>query len=1064
MLLGVDNVPCLSRGHCRWLELSVSCARLKAPVAPKTQSFVGSALTVCLAPNAELGRWIAWVICFLGSGEFLLNAMQPPTVFQVRHGMRVHRFEVADNEWYVRGADGSERFETFPTSSAPNQRRALRPLAAVPEQYSPVAYELGKPKTPEFRRVILPEIWMRLSPVTDGEALVRSMIGVVLLGPKNWAPGWLQLRVTNPAETVRLVRELRGKPEVESVHPQLGRRYERDLIPDDPLFMEQWHLLATSTNLGTTGVDIDVTAVWDEIRGEGMVVGVLDDSVQLTHPDLASAVDRDYSYDFRDGDSDPSPVDLAEDLHGTGVSGFAVARGNNGEGVAGVAFQAKLAAIRLIGGSDLSDATIGEALTFHNEGIHVKNSSWGSNTSENLDSPAAEVEMALDDSISNGRLGRGQIFVFSAGNHGHVGDDLNYNMLKNRQDIIPVGSIIESGAPASYTTPGACLVVVAPGGRAGALSMRTTDLMGVNGQNAGGTAGDLEDANYTANFSGTSASAPIVSGVIALMLQANPNLGWRDVQEILMRSARKVSEQDAEWQTNSAGLHFHHLLGAGLVQASSAVTMAKGWKNLPPLRSQSLVQRDLDEIIPDDRTRSALRVFEFDGPPLRVEFAKVILDVTHPTRGQLEIVLTSPSGMTSQLAQRHPDRSDDWEFWTFTSRRHWGELSSGRWTLEIRDVAPRNAGVLNYARVELLGSLIGGVELVESQWSEVPGQGRVDGILSPGELIEERVVLRNVSGQSLEGVRIQLAQEPHSGALELQVAEAVFDPIPPGGTATNRLPLLYRINESKALCGATIPLQLKMVALGVVTTNTMSRRLGSAFAAALTESFPATEGLPLTVVDRSTVFATNQVVAPDQVIDEVRVSIRMDHTTVGDTQVSLIHPDGTEVMLSENRGGNNPDLGSGTCENGTLAVFSDSAPLSVRGVDAPFIGTYRPDQPLSLLQGKSVAGVWRLRISDVFDDDSGSLLCWALNITSRPVINRCDPFLALRLLSVASEPNGTIRIRAQTAQAGLLRVESSSDLNHWTPIRELSVGTGEFEIEDRPESEPPFRYYRLLAL
>jgi len=1033
-------------------------------VALKLQS---NALPVGAAYSSLMGwmaRWLAVVVCLIGCAELVLNATQLPNVFQVRHGLRVQRFEVADNEWYVRGADGSERFESFPTSTARNQRRAIRPLAASQEQFSPVAYELGKPRSPEFRRVVLSEVWLRLTPGVDGEAMTRSMSGVQLLVPRSWAPGWVQLRVADPVETLRVVQELRGKPEVEAVHPQLGRRYERDLIPDDPLFEEQWHLLATSKNQGTPGVDTGVTAVWDEYRGDGMVVGVLDDSVQLTHPDLANAVNRDLSYDFRDGDLDPSPVNLAEDLHGTGVSGFAVARGNNQEGVAGVAHQASLAALRLIGGNDLSDATVGDAFNFHNEGIHVKNSSWGSKTSENLDSPGAEVELALDHSVSTGRQGRGQIFVFSAGNYGHVADDINYNMLKNRQDIIPVGSIIESGAPASYTTPGACLVVVAPGGEAGALSMRTTDLMGENGQNAGGTAGDLQDANYTANFSGTSASAPIVSGVIALMLQANPNLGWRDVQEILMRSAKKVSESNSGWQTNGAGLHFHHLLGAGLVQAPGAVRMAKEWKNLPPLRSQTVVQRDLEEVIPDNRVQSVRRVFELDGPLMRVEFVKVVLDITHPNRGQLEISLTSPSGMISRLAERHSDRNDDWEFWTFTSRRHWGETSSGRWVLEIRDVVPRNEGLLNYARLELLGTLIGGVELVESRWNEVAGQGRIDGILSPGELIEEHVVLRNVSSQNLEGVRVQLAQGSASDAIERQVAEASFDPIPPGGTATNRLPLVYRIHESKALCGSMVPLQLKIEALGVVTTNTVLRRIGTALAAAQTESFPAVEGLPMTVVDRATVFATNHVLAPDQVIEEVRVSIRMDHTTVGDTQVSLIHPDGTEIMLSENRGGNNPDMGSGTCENGTPAVFSDSAALSVRGTDAPFIGTYRPDQPLSLLQGKPVAGSWRLRISDVFDDDSGRLLCWSLNVTSRPVIHRCESFLALRLLSVMRDSNGSVRIRAQTGQAGRVLLESSSDLIEWTSVRELGVGGGEFETVDLPETDTTFRYYRLRTL
>ncbi|HVJ70317.1 MAG TPA: S8 family serine peptidase, partial [Sphingomicrobium sp.] len=184
------------------------------------------------------------------------------------------------------------------------------------------------------------------------------------------------------------------------------------------------------------------------------------------------------------------------------------------------------------------------------------------------------------------------ILVKSAGNNRGSGFDTNYDNFTNHRQVIAVGAVDHNGVVSYYSTPGANLLVVAPSSTYG-VGLTTTDIAGAGGNNSG---------DYITGFTGTSAAAPQVSGVVALMLEANPDLGWRDVQEILAMSARQVGDpasltgsEKYQWSYNGAanwnggGMHFSNDYGFGLVDALAAVRLAESWTLLGtwPTRSRS---------------------------------------------------------------------------------------------------------------------------------------------------------------------------------------------------------------------------------------------------------------------------------------------------------------------------------------------------------------------------------------------------------------------------------------------------------------------------------------------
>ncbi len=329
----------------------------------------------------------------------------------------------------------------------------------------------------------------------------------------------------------------------------------------DPLFNPlQWNLHNWGQYGATPDVDMDVYEAWQYASGKGVKVAVIDNGFDLSHPDLQGAFVA--QTDLVDMDANAS-YDNPYEIHGTACAGLIAAR-KNGIGIQGIAYKSNLIGIKLIGsyanGQDrpLHISTILEAFMFADEmGAQVINCSWGTYD------VADAVRYIIHKLATQGRGGKGIPIVFASGNEGrgqwYWADDESA-----LPDVLAIGAVNDYGDIAWYSNYGPDLDFVAPSG-GGNLAITTTDISGPLGY-ADGSFGhpDYCYATDITGFNGTSAAAPQVSGVIALMLQRDPDLTKDQIVHILAKTAKKIGPLAYE---NGRNDYF----GYGLVDADDAI-------------------------------------------------------------------------------------------------------------------------------------------------------------------------------------------------------------------------------------------------------------------------------------------------------------------------------------------------------------------------------------------------------------------------------------------------------------------------------------------------------------
>ena len=587
---------------------------------------------------------------------------------------------------------------------------AVLAMQAEVEDVLAVAYPPGVPATEKNRHILTGRIAVQLEPGADIEAAIRELgLRFERMSTVGHDIAIVRSTDTDPLAFLRATQALMGRPGVRWAEPQIASPHHTRFTPNDPLFSQQWHLHNTGQLGAGAGEDINVTAAWDFYQGSGVIIAIVDDGLETGHEDLAANCLTDVDWDFTNEDNDPSP-DPA-DGHGTCVGGLAGAVGGNNTGVTGVAFRSRMIGLRLTDGPG-TDEQNGRAMQWRAGPeysislVDISNNSWGvPDDGTTIGGPGNLMQIGLETGVLVGRQGKGMIYVWAAGNGATVGDNANYDGFLNYLTI-PVAATTHLGTKASYSEIGCNIHVNAPGGEFGGGGMVSTDRTGALGYNT--------SSNYTMatdNEVGTSFSTPIVSGVVALMLEANPALTWRDVQHILALTATQndPSASNPAWIINGAGYHYNHAYGFGRVDALQAVAKAEFWSNVPAMASDVVVAASTPVAIPDFGMGSITWSPSVSVPTgFTAETVDLTVDINHTFRGNLRFTITSPQGSTATIARRPYDDGDaavpaDTLHFTFSSRFQWGEDPSGTWTIQLFDDAINDTGTVNALSLRVRG-------------------------------------------------------------------------------------------------------------------------------------------------------------------------------------------------------------------------------------------------------------------------------------------------------------------------------------------------------------------------
>ncbi|XP_008300291.1 proprotein convertase subtilisin/kexin type 6 isoform X1 [Stegastes partitus] len=519
------------------------------------------------------------------------------------------------------------------------------------------------------------------------------------------------------------------------VKPRVKRYAQSDpniIHFNDPKWSNMWYIHCNDKSHQCRS-EMNIMAAWQRgYTGKNVVVTILDDGIERNHPDLAQNYDHLASYDVNGNDHDPTPRydSRSENVHGTRCAGEVAAAANNSHCIVGIAYNAHIGGIRMLDG-DVTDIVEAKSLGIRPDYIHIYSASWGpKDDGKTVDGPGPLTKQAFEQGIKKGRRGLGSIFVWASGNGGRQGDHCSCDGYTSSIYTISISSTTENGNKPWYLE--ACSSIMATTYSSGEFNERklvTTDVW----------------QRCTDGHTGTSVSAPIVAGIIALALEANLLLTWRDVQHLLVKTSRPVHLKADDWKTNAAGYRVSHLYGFGLVDAEAMVLEATKWRTVPPqhICTQRPERRTRHIHVGQSLNSSITASGCSEEPEQHVDYLEHVVVkvlIVHPRRGDLEINLISPSGTRSQLlAKRLFDSSNEgFRNWEFMTVHFWGERAAGTWSLEIIDSPSRlrNPEVLGNLKEWTL-TLYGTSQNPYQHFSVQHVPSRMLEIPTPEEILEE---------------------------------------------------------------------------------------------------------------------------------------------------------------------------------------------------------------------------------------------------------------------------------------------------------------------------------------
>jgi len=475
----------------------------------------------------------------------------------------------------------------------------------------------------------------------------------------------------------------------------------------DTFFDMQWHIrdyearYTNNSGVETTGTsDLDVMDIYHNYmgynKGENIVVQIVDTGVDADHEDLSENMDLSLSYDGASvGDPSANTTNIGY-THGTMVAGIMAARAFNGKGVRGIVPFAKIAGSNWLESQGVSTLE----KVWLTDGIAVVNNSWG------VDFDTDTIyEDIMERGVKTLREGKGKIYVFAAGNSRGTKKNANLQYSLNNRFAIAVAALKNDNTHADYSTPGSNILVSGYSGNYydDSPTIGTTTVMGKSSSSTT-WAGDME-RNYTFAMNGTSAASPTVAASIALVLEACPDLTWRDIRYLIAKNAVRVDSGNTTWKQNSVGLWHSIDYGFGLINAKGMIAECTNNYTLLPEERNTTASKTFNRSIADNDTVSfTLNVTD----NFTVEWIEVTVDNDNQSAEDYKIKLISPNGspktetvlMTSGTGINGAWMNGGFRFGTPAMT---GEASQGIWTIEISDEISGNTGTVDSIQITIYG-------------------------------------------------------------------------------------------------------------------------------------------------------------------------------------------------------------------------------------------------------------------------------------------------------------------------------------------------------------------------
>jgi uncharacterized repeat protein (TIGR01451 family) len=723
--------------------------------------------------------------------------------------------------------------------------------------------------------------------------------------------------------------------------------------------------------------NLQVTALEDppyNLTGAGVVAGIWDGGwVDIDHPDLAGRVYRG-----------EASVPQTRNRHATHVAGTLAGSGAASESAGGGPRQWRGVAPGLtLVTYDVNTGPLIEEHRLAREQYNavISQNSWGVTVSEFFGNCHLLGDYAADapnyDRLVTGLYGAPYHVIFAVGNARtrNTSNDCpapegyrTVGVPATAKNVIAVGAIhSDDNSMTAFSGWGPTddgrlkPEIVAPGDEVGG---------------DGGITSTVPDGPYGV-LVGTSMAAPAVSGATALLIEDyRRQYGGQTPLPALVKGLLVHTAEDLNDATDWFQPGPDYASGYGRVQVRAAVDQLRsgGWLLGRVTPDQSAVYT---LTVPPGAPVVKLTLVWDDVPALQNAARTLVND--------LDLVVLDPAGTrhypwtldpdnpAAPATRNRPDHVNNLEQ-VFVDR----DIVPGAWqVLVVGNNLPLGAEQKFALVFSPVGMPSAPVLTLAAGLPDDSAGGNANGVLDPGEEIEEWPVLQNVVGPGASNLIARLTTD--SPWVQLLQTEAAYPDLPPGGSGTNLTRLAYRVSKH-APCGEVLRFEHVTALDGVRITNRFQRVVGRLEVTNIATAVFAAADTPVPLPDLATAVSTLPVAITGTVL-EVKAAVRLDHTWLDDLDLKLRAPDGAATVLMPPLLVFGQNLGRGDCGAAVeWTRFDDAAGAALTAGAAPFVGTFRPHEPLAGLTNRPLAGPWQLVITDTSAEDTGTLLCWELEV------------------------------------------------------------------------------------